>query len=102
MKKAEIDNKGICDQIATIYMNRGQGETVFEVVVETLAKIRERVRIDAIIAERTVWRSRYMADEKVVHFTAQEWFYLRGLDKGSAAAIEAARGIEVSSSDRKW
>ena len=93
MIKAKIDDLSICDRLALTYTSRQQGGTFFEVAIRTRAGFGERVRIDQLCAERSVLRSRWNAAVKVVHFTAEEWRYLRGLERAAQSVMAAARQI---------
>ena len=93
MKKATIDNMEMGDRLAGFYARKDQGRTTFEVVVNTRAKVDERVELIELGAQRRVLVSRWVTSLKVVHFTAYEWRYLRGFESAEPALIDAARQI---------
>ena len=93
MKKATIEQLEVCDRISQTYASRQQGGTIFEVAIKTRAEVGERVRLDEVGAERSVIRSRWSACVKVAHFTAEDWRYLRGLERALPSVVDAARQI---------
>ncbi len=101
MKEATIKEPQTLDMLAQIYKNKGKKSTIIEAIVTSSAVINERVYVQQVSAERKLVISKWVKNVKVVRFTAEEWLILRGHLTGSAAAIEAARALSVSSSDRK-
>ena len=93
MKKATIDIRAMCDRFAEYYARKDQGGTFFEAVVNTRAKVGERVDLIELGAQRSVLESRWVRSVKVVHFTADDWLYLRGLKSAEPALIDTARQI---------
>ena len=93
MIKAKIEDLEVCDRLSLTYTSRQQGGTFFEVAIRTRAEFGERVRIDQVCAERSVLHSRWNATIKVVHFTAEEWRYLRCLERAAPSVMAAARQI---------
>lgn len=93
MIKAKIEDLWVCDRLALTYNLRQQGCSSFEAAIKTRANVGDRVRIDQLCAERSVFHSRWDAAVKVVLFTADEWRYLRGLGKAAQSVMAAARQI---------
>lgn len=93
MKKATIKCIEVCDRLATTYDDKEQLDTIIEVIVSTSATIGDRVRLPELDAERSVIKSRWVRSVKVVHFTAAEWLYLRGLRRCPPDVLDDAREL---------
>ena len=92
MKKATIICINVCDLIARTYEIKKQEGTIIEINVQTRGNVGDRVNLLEIGAVRSVLLSSWVNNLKVVHITAAEWLYLRGLKKATPRQIIEASG----------
>lgn len=95
MKKAKIKGIEVVDSLAATYLRKKQGGTIMEVLVETRAEFGERVKIEELGAVSSVVNSRWVDNVKVVHFTANDWQYLRGTQWVEPHLVDKARQLTL-------
>ena len=93
MRKATLKCMDVCDRLAQFYEDKEQRGTIIEVIVRTSAEVGDRVKLPELGAERSVISSRWINSDKVVHFTAEEWLFLRGIKRALPHLVDAARQI---------
>jgi hypothetical protein len=92
MRKATIKYADVCDRLAQTHEDKEQRGTIIEIIVQTRGKVGEQVNLHELGAVRCVLLSRWINSVKVVHVTAAEWLYLRGLKKATPSQLIAASG----------
>ena len=93
MIKAKITSFPSCDRLARYYYDNDQCKMNMEATIQTKAKEGDRVSLPELNAERSVFRSQFDHSVMVVHITAEEWLYLRGLERAQPHVFYASQQI---------